>query len=132
MTPKAKKLIWFAPLAIVGMALFIFIGGTIVMLLWNWLATMLFGLPLVTFWQALGILALCRILFGGFGMSGGGRSHSRSRHVGDRIADRVVDRVAERLDERWASMTPEERERFRERMRERWGHGPAKGETQPL
>jgi RNA polymerase sigma factor (sigma-70 family) len=47
-------------------------GGTIVRLLWNWLLPPLFGWPEVTFWQALGLLALCRILFGGFG---GHRSH---------------------------------------------------------
>jgi len=34
-----------------------------VMLLWNWLCPMLFGLPLITFWQALGIFALCRCLW---------------------------------------------------------------------
>jgi uncharacterized membrane protein len=122
MKPNAKKMIWMAPLAIIGMIVFVTIGGTIVMLLWNWLVPGLFRLPLISFWQALGILVLCRILFGGFGMSGSRGSHSRSRQTGDRIADRV----AERLDERWETMTPEERER----MRERW-RGP-KGETQPL
>ena len=53
-----------APLAI---ALFVFLGGGVVMLLWNWLLPPLFGWREVTFWQALGLLALCRILFGGFG-----------------------------------------------------------------
>ena len=125
---KLKKLIWIAPLAIVGMILFVTIGGAIVMQLWNWLLPPLFGFRMIGFWQALGILVFCRILFGGFGMSGSGRSHLRSRHVGDRIADRVVDRVSERLD----NMTPEERERFRERMRERYGFCPPAGETKPL
>lgn len=36
-----------------------------VMLLWNWLMPLLFGLAVITFWQALGILALSKILFGG-------------------------------------------------------------------
>lgn len=44
------------------------------MLLWNWLMPLLFGLAVVTFWQALGILALSKILFGG-----GGRSHQSWR-----------------------------------------------------
>lgn len=97
---RLKKLIWFAPLAILGMVLFTWIGGQVTMLLWNWLAPALFGLPQVTFWQALGLLALCRILFGGFGMGGGSghRSHSRRR-----------------MAERWEQLTPEERERFRHR-----------------
>jgi hypothetical protein len=128
MNEKKKKLLMFAPLALVAMVLFIAIGGIIVMQLWNWLLPALLGLRMIGFWQALGILLLCRILFGGFGMNGSGRSRSGSRHVGDRIADRIVDRFSERLDH----MTPEERARFRERMRERWGFEPPTGETKPL
>ena len=40
------------PAALVGMALFVFIGGEVVKLLWNWLAPPLFGLPALNFWQA--------------------------------------------------------------------------------
>ncbi|HEY1218307.1 MAG TPA: hypothetical protein VGF03_05165, partial [Bryobacteraceae bacterium] len=62
---KKKKWIYFvAPPALV---IFIAIGGEVVMHLWNWLLPLLFGWRQVTFWQALGLLALCRILFGGFG-----------------------------------------------------------------
>src|SRR6266481_5157031 len=93
---KLKKLIWIAPAAIAGMAVFTAIGGVVVMLLWNWLAPGLFGLRLVTFWQAIGLLALCRILFGGFGLGGGGhRRHSRRRMEG-----RIRERVRERMNER--------------------------------
>ncbi len=38
-----------------------------VMLLWNAVITSIFGLGVITYLQALGLLALCRILFGGFG-----------------------------------------------------------------
>ncbi len=64
---RRKKLILLAPLAVLGLLLFVFIGGEVVKQLWNWLLPPLFGWRQVTFWQALGILALCRILFGGFG-----------------------------------------------------------------
>ena len=97
MRPRVKKLIWIAPLAIVGMAVFVALGGTLVRLLWNGLLPGLFGFPEVTFWQALGLLALSRILFGGLGMGGGSRRG--------------------RGGELWARMTPEERERLRARMR---------------
>ncbi len=97
MRARTKKLIWIAPLALVGMAAFVALGGTIVRLLWNGLLPDLFGFPQVTFWQALGLLALGRILFGGLGMGGGSRRGRRA--------------------ELWAGMTPEERERMRERMR---------------
>ena len=128
---KLTRLFLFAPLAILGMMLFAFIGGQIVLHLWNWLLPPLFGISQITFWQALGILVLSRILFGGFGMSGSQRSHSR-RGVSDRIADRVADRVAERMDQRYENMTSDERERFRQRVRERWGGDDAPRETRPL
>jgi hypothetical protein len=110
MKPKVKRLILIAPLAILGMALFIIIGGGLVQWLWNWLLPALFGWPQVTFWQALGLLALCRILFGGW--------HSSSRPDWRR-------RMRERLTERYEAMTSEEREKFRQRVRERWGFDPA-------
>jgi len=119
---RLTKIILLAPLAIVGIVIFITIGGGVVMLLWNWLGPALFGLPLITFWQALGLLALCRILFGGFGLCGGGHRNSRWRMEG-----RIRERVRERMDERWEQMTPEERERFRQGMSSGCG-----GQTTPL
>jgi hypothetical protein len=113
------RLALLAPLILPLVLLFVAIGGLIVMLLWNWLLPALFGWPEVTFWQALGLLALCRILFGGFGGSRSRRSHVR-RRIGSRIGDRIADRMAER----WERMTPEDRERFRQGMRERSGFGP--------
>ena len=111
---------FLAPLAILGMVLFIAIGGEVVLQLWNWLLPPLFGWRQITFWQALGILALCRILFGGLGLHGGSRSSIRRR---------IADRMADRVGERWEHMTPEERERFRQRLRERCGFDPATTES---
>jgi len=105
---RLGKMIVLTPLALLGLALFVAIGGAVVMLLWNWLMPALFGLPQVGFWQALGLLALSRILFGGFG----GRGFRRSR---------IRRKIRRRMKERFAHMTPEERERFRQRVRERWG-----------
>ncbi|MGH9385818.1 MAG: hypothetical protein ACRD2N_16190 [Vicinamibacterales bacterium] len=52
-----------------GFLFFIAFGGVVVLLLWNWLVPDIFNLRRLTFWEALGLLALCRILFGGFGKS---------------------------------------------------------------
>ena len=101
-----KRWIFIAPLAILGILLFITIGGEVVLQLWNWLLPPLFGWRQITFWQAVGILALCRILFGGFGGRGLHRSNFRGR-----------------MAERWQHMTPEEREKFRQGMRGRCGFG---------
>lgn len=89
------------PIAIVAapvvLGIFIVVGGGVVMLLWNWLLPPLFGWSTITLLQGFGLLALCRILFGGIaGGSGGGGRH-RSKH-----------------------MTVEERDRFRGRMRDRF------------
>ena len=65
---RKRELFWMVPAAILGITLFVFIGGEIVMRLWNWLLPTLFGWRQITFWQAVGILALCRILFGGHGL----------------------------------------------------------------
>ena len=109
---RKKRLFWIAPAAILGMGVFIFIGGEIVMRLWNWLLPTLFGWHTITFWQGFGILALCRILFGGFGGHGCSRSGFRRR-----------------MAERWEHMTPEERERFRQGIRGRCGFGPSTSEN---
>ena len=107
-----KRWYWFAPLAILGMLLFVFIGGQVVMLLWNWLLPALFGWRLITFWQAVGLLALCRILFGHHGWRG-----PRGPHFRDRMRGRC------------GGMTPEEREKFRDTIRARWG-APSATESQ--
>jgi len=90
-----------AAIAIVAVTVF----GFILMSLWNWLAPAVFGARTITFWQALGILVLSKILFGGFSGRPGRGGHWRHR-----------------MRERWARMTPEERERFRRGMRNRCGH----------
>lgn len=105
-----------APLLFLVFLLFIALGGAVVMQLWNWLLPPLLGGPRITFWQALGLLALCRILFGGFGFRGPGRPRFRSR-------------FHQRMAERWERMTPEERERFRHGLRERCSTEPAGSES---
>jgi hypothetical protein len=97
-----KKWIFLVPAVILGMLLFTALGGGVVRFLWNWLLPAIFGWREITFWQAVGMLALCRILFGGFGRHGAYRSKR---------------------------MNPEERERFRQRLRERFGFGSTTSES---
>lgn len=103
-----------ALMVIVGIAAL----GWIVMLLWNWLMPALFaGVAPLDYPQALGVLLLSRILFGGFR----GACH---RHWKDR-------------QQRWDSMTPEEREQLKGRFKSRWGSccasekGEEKAPSQP-
>ena len=111
MRSRKRKLFFIIPAAIVGIALFMFLGGWIVMSLWNWLLPALFGWRMITFWQALAMLILCRILFGGV--------HGRGWHSSRRP-----------WGARWSNMTDEEREKFRQGMRERCGFGPRPGGSQ--
>jgi hypothetical protein len=94
------------PLAILAAALF----GFIVMSLWNAVVPAVFGGKIVTFWQALGLLVLSRILVGGFFRRGGFGDRQRAR--------RAI----------WERLTPEEREKLRAGMRGRCG-GTAEGQA---
>jgi hypothetical protein len=84
--------------------------GFAVMALWNWLMPVVFGWRPISFGQALGLLLLSRVLFGGF--RGGGGAHMHWRH---------------RMRQRWEQMTPEERTRFREGMGGCGHPGPTEG-----
>ena len=108
---KRKWFWWF--LAPPAMVVFLAICGEIVMHLWNWLLPALFGCHAIGFWQALGLLVLCRMLFGGWGHNNGDRSHRVKAG-------------------RWECMTPEQREKFRQEMRNRWSRvGAPIGEDTP-
>ena len=88
---RVLKFVLFAAL----FTLFIAVLSFVVMRLWNWLLPALFGWRLISYWQAMGILILSKILFGFRGRPG--------RHCYPR----------RRMMERWEQMTPEEREKFR-------------------
>ena len=70
----------------------------IVMQLWNAILPAVLGIKAISFLQAVGILLLSKILFGGFrGGWRGGRSHQWK----------------EQMSEKWNNMSPEEREKFK-------------------
>lgn len=105
---RERKWAFIALMAIlipIGIAAGVFIFGWVVMLLWNALLPSILGVGTVTFWQALGILVLSKILFGGFG---GGSSHSKSSKRTKSVRDK------------WAHLTPEERERMKAEYQSRW------------
>ena len=97
---RVARVMKFAVFAV----LFVTVFGFVVMYLWNGLMPGLFGFHLIGFWQAMGLLVLSKILFGGFHGRHGGHGHWRHRMM-----------------ERWGHMSPEEREKFRDTVRERWG-----------
>ncbi len=93
--------IFLIPFFVVGfLALFSFI----VMQLWNNVLVNVVHVSAVNFWQALGILVLAKILFGGF----------RGAHWGRH-------RWNQQMQQKWMNMTPEEREKFKAEWRTRCG-----------
>lgn len=94
---RGLRLIAFGALAVA-------LSGYFVMTLWNAVLPTVTGLHAITFVQALALLVLSRILFGG--LRGWGR------RGGDWRA---------RMRARWQQLSPEERERFRDMMGSRYG-----------
>lgn len=84
--------------------LFVALGGFVVMNLWNWLIPAIFGLKVISFSQALGLLVLSKILFGGF-RGGSGWGGNRSNFWKNKMAERMK------------NMSLEDRER----MKAKWG-----------
>jgi hypothetical protein len=97
---RTRRTVAVAVEAATSFLVFIAIGGVAVLALWNWLMPSLFGVPPVSFLQALGILALSRIVFGGSGLP------SLKRASSDRLGA-----------DRWQALTPEERELLRQGAR---------------
>ncbi|MBS1510124.1 MAG: hypothetical protein JST86_04740 [Bacteroidetes bacterium] len=95
---KIAMILVFGSLAV---ALF----GFLVMTLWNNILVYATGVKAISFLQALGILLLSKILFGGFG----GRRWRGSPAW------------KEKMKQRWNKMTPEEREQFKAEWKNRCG-----------
>lgn len=97
-------------LIIVLVPLFVFAFGFVVMMLWNYTMPAIFGLTTITFWQAISLTILAKILFGGFG---GGKGYKQSHSRGDY------------WKQRWENMSEEERRQYKSRWQNwcdtRWG-----------
>ena len=94
---KVIFIVIFGALAIGALAL---LFGYVVMLLWNWLMPAIFGLGIITFWQAVGIVILAKLLFGGFGGSGG-KSGRRKKNLEKRLKHRLRERCSETGIKEW-------------------------------
>jgi hypothetical protein len=78
--------------------------GGVVLFLWNWLFPAIFGLPEISYLQAVGLLALARVLFGGIGI-GGSRRLAGIGLAGGRGHDNP-------FRDKWMQMSEEERKEF--------------------
>ena len=96
--------IWIrkAPIVVGLVTLGLFVFSGVVMLLWNNILPVVLHISAITFWQAMGILLLCKLLFGGFR----GRHSMRGHHAWKK-----------QMFGKWQDMTPEEKEMFANRMK---------------
>ncbi|MCU7613952.1 hypothetical protein N0B16_05840 [Chryseobacterium sp. GMJ5] len=80
----------------------------IVMWLWNSILPDVLSVKAITYWQAMGILVLSKILFGGFhGKFGQGMRDMKEKH----------------LKHKMEAMSPEEKEKFKEIWRQKCSGG---------
>jgi hypothetical protein len=92
----------FIPIAV---AAFLSLISYVVMQLWNALLPAILHVGVITFWQAMGIFILCKILFGfGKGRGGWGGKGPWMR---------------QRMEEHYKQMTPEQKECFKQKMSDR-------------
>jgi hypothetical protein len=98
---RTRGIIFFIFIAAVAVLVF----GSVVMLLWNNILAPVLNVSTITFAQALGILVLSKILFGGFRGGWGPRRYYWKQ----------------RMMQKWDNMTPEEREKFKYEWQSRCG-----------
>lgn len=98
-----KRGVMFFLLFIVAVPLF----GLLVMSLWNAILPEVIGVRSISFWQALGILLLSKILFGGFGSGRHNRHRGREKWI--------------EMKQKFAGMSAEEREKFKDEWKNRCG-----------
>ncbi len=110
---KGKRIVLMVLLIPIVITVFVFV----VMYLWNWLIPELFNGPVVSFWQAFGLLLLSKILFGGF--KGGKSNHSNGRWGNG-------------WRQKLKNMSPEEKAAFKEKWANKWNCGKTNDfETNP-
>jgi Ca2+/H+ antiporter, TMEM165/GDT1 family len=107
---KRRSRIGKAFMILLCVVAFVVLFTFIVMSLWNAILPAVLGVSTITFWQAMGILVLSKILFGGFG----GWQHKR---------EHFKNRWRQRMQEKWANMTPEQKEKFKDAWKSRCGAG---------
>jgi hypothetical protein len=98
---------WIAKFVVIGV-LAVVAFGLLTQFLWNWLVPELFAGPIISFWQALGLLLLSKLLFWGMS-SGKGKWSSHRNH-----------QWKQQWKERYTNLSPEDKEKFKQRFKEKW------------
>ncbi len=113
---KVVTVIFWVILGTFAMTAFALVFGYVIMLLWNWLIPTLFGLGTIGFWQAVGILVLAKILFGGFGFNKfGGRSRRMKSRFKEKCREKGISKW-QHYDNFWQEEGKAAYETYKERL----------------
>lgn len=94
------------PFFVIFMLFGLFAVSAVVMLLWNLIIPEISTLKVISYWQAMGLFLLCRILFGGFRFR---RHHQRMNRHFDHAPFR----------NKFMEMTDEEKQQFKNKWKQR-------------
>src|SRR4051794_1614170 len=109
MNPRNRRIKYGIPFFPLMMILLSLLLGLVVKLLWNAVLSPVLHVQQLTYWQAVGLFILSRILFGGFGRRGGSMGSPGWRGGPE-------------WRQKWMNMTEEDRAKFREEWQKRCGH----------
>ena len=97
----------------------LFLLPYVVMLLWNGILPEVIGVKTITYWQAVGIFILSKLLFGGF--KGGGKHHKMKAHFRNCCGNNEHHQsMKEELRDKFMNMSDEERENFKQKWKDRF------------
>lgn len=97
---RRRKFFFIIPIAIAA----IFLLPWAVMYLWNTVLVTVLYVSVITYWQALGIFVLSKLLFGGNMMGGRHNKGGMNRHMRDKFMN----------------MTQEEKDSFKQQWKEKY------------
>jgi len=117
-------IIIFGAIAITGLAI---LFGFIIMWLWNWLMPDIFGLTTLSYWQAVGIFILLKILLGGCGSGGSSGKRSKRGHKSHQHSSKSDFSKWKHYDEFWKEEGDELYKQYVERKTE----GPKREDLLP-
>ncbi len=100
---------WCLKLMVKGIAK-LAVVGVVVLFLWNWLMPYLFGLPVINYWQSLGLLLLSKIFFSGFWYQNYDGHYEQPEQDDDR------EHWKQKFHRKWGHVDRQHRQRLKEEL----------------
>ena len=125
MTPSgAMKVLKIIGMVLLGIAA-LFAFGFVIQLLWNWLMPRIFDLPVITYWEGLGVLALASILFGRLG-GGSSDDKKKEKKGATPIRDEIKREFAKEFEKEYGKKSENETNEKYEQLYDKWWEAEGK------